>query len=56
MHIYINKLLISGRNNHVALLAWVSLTFSCHSSLLFIAPEGLPGYILYRHRAVVYRF
>ena len=43
-------------HHHVTLPARISLTLSRHTSLSSIAPGGLQGYILYRHRAAVYSF
>ena len=39
-------------HHHVVLLAWISLTFTIHLYYPSL-PEGLPGYILYQHRAVL---
>ena len=44
-------------HHHIVLLALISLTLFCHPCLYHPSLlGGLPGYILYLHRAVVYRF
>ena len=42
--------------HHVTPPARTSLTFSRHPAISSIGPGMSQGYILYRHRAVVYRF
>ena len=47
-------------HHYVVLSARISMTLSCHPFAIHCHPllpaECLQGYILYRHRAVVYRF
>ena len=54
----VNYKKIDSDNNyhhrHVSLSAWIYMTLSRHPSLSSIVPGALPGYILYRHRAVEY--
>ena len=51
IYIYIIIIIIMLRCRHGS--PWPSPSCSLYRPLL---PEGLPGYILYRHRAVLYRF
>ena len=45
-HTHTHTQIYNHHHCHITRLAWISMTLSCHPSLLLIAPAGPPRYIL----------